>query len=66
MNIKVCDICDQRKNDEELSKITIVDFKGWDGDLMCPCRVKRKRRVDVCDDCINIIKRLSLDKQKEK
>ena len=65
MYVRVCDICDQRKESEELNEIIIKDFKGWAGDFGCRYRVTRRLKVDVCDDCIEHIKKLSQEKQNE-
>jgi hypothetical protein len=55
--IRICDICERPKHDEQLQKMTVVDSNGYEpmpfGGVM---RVKRKFSIDICDSCLRAFK----------
>jgi hypothetical protein len=61
INYRVCDICGNRIPGFEF------DITGIAKRYINGCRIWNKlfNRLDVCDDCIDKIKRLSIDKKDE-
>lgn len=53
-----CDLCDRDlSNDENVTSITWEDNKGYDDTGFFVFRKPRKIRVDICDICLELLKK---------
>ena len=57
MFIEVCDLCKQKVNESNKTKVIIKDHKGlmWDG-FGYMCGAKRKYKAVICDDCLSVLR----------
>lgn len=56
--IKICcDLCEKdMTNDSNKTKVTLEDNNGYDIDYCGVFRKPRKIKIDICDECLELLK----------
>lgn len=64
--VMICDVCGMERDKKCITRFKGIDYKGNTFVRAGVFLNYRNLKIDMCDDCSKIVKRLSLDKQKEK
>lgn len=52
-----CDLCERNMTkDENRTRVTLEDENGYDYEFGHVFRRPRKLRIDICDDCLQLLK----------